>query len=264
VTMDEFADLAQDRPSAARMYDYWLGGYHNFEIDRQTAEQLMAAMSGIRESAIANRLFLRRAVAFMAEQGVDQFLDLGSGLPTVGNVHEVARGINPEARVVYVDIDPVAVALSERIVAGDQRIAVVQADVRDYQALLLHPAVRAQIDFSRPLGVLLVALVHFIIDDAHAREVIGAYHAVAAQGSYLAFSHGTADFVTPEEQARAKAIQNRSSSPGRFRSHAEALALLDGWSLLPPGLVVVNQWRPDPDAAMVEPQVSFYAAVGQK
>ena len=157
------AELDLDRPNAARMYDYYLGGSHNFAVDRELAGKVLEAWPDMPRAAQANRAFLRRAVRFLLDQGVRQFLDIGSGIPTVGNVHEVAQAAAPDARVVYVDTDPVAVAHSRAILAGDAQTAVVQADGRDPAGLLAHPGVTGLLDLRRPVGLLMVALLHFVL-----------------------------------------------------------------------------------------------------
>ncbi len=157
--------VSTDIPSVARMYDYFLGGYHNFAADRQAAERVLAQFPDTRFIAQANRAFLRRAVTFLGEQGIAQFLDIGSGILTVGNVHEIVQAGNPNARVVYVDSDPVAVIHSETILADNPNAAAVRADARQPEAILAHPEVRRLLDPARPLAVLLVALLHFVTDD---------------------------------------------------------------------------------------------------
>src|SRR5918911_1136740 len=160
------SDIPLDKPSAARMYDYYLGGSHNFELDRKMAEQAIALWPDLPLIMQTNRAFLRRAVNYLVSQGVEQFLDIGSGIPTVGNVHEVAQLANPSARVVYVDIDPITVAHSQAILQDVANVATIQADVRRPEQILGHPATRRLLDFERPMAVLLVALLHFIPDDA--------------------------------------------------------------------------------------------------
>lgn len=161
-----------DKPNVARMYDYLLGGHHNFAIDRQAAGAALAIYPELRQVMAANRAFLRRAVTFLAEQDIDQFLDIGAGLPTAGPVHEIAREINPDARVVYVDSDAIAVIHGEMVLQDDPRASAIQADARQPEAILGHGEVRQMLDFDRPVAVLLVALLHFITDDAAAERVV--------------------------------------------------------------------------------------------
>lgn len=237
------------------MYDYYLGGHHNTPTDRALAEQMIAFSPRIVPSARSNRAFLRRVVQFLAAQGIDQFLDLGSGIPTVGNVHEVLMRINLRAHVVYVDIDPVAVSWSRRILAGNQRVAAIQADARDIAGLLHHPDVQRLLDFSRPVAVLMIALLHFIPDDAQAFGITRTLHDVLAPGSYIALSHGTHDEAArdrlavpgPLEQRMAQATQvyDRAANQLRLRSPAQIAALLEGFTPVAPGLAYVPDWRPD-------------------
>ena len=231
--------------TAARIYDYLLGGTHNFPADRQAAEALMAATPMIPKIARANRAFLRRAVRYMAAHGVRQFLDVGSGIPTAGNVHEVA----PEARVVYVDIDPVAVAESLDILEGNPRATALRADLRDPLSILDHPEVRRLIDFSQPVGLLMVAMLHFL-DDEHAYPGVAKLVAELAPGSYLAISHGS-----PSEQigeaadlnAAESVMRSRTASPLSPRTPAGITRFFEQLEFVEPGLVWVPQWRPAPD-----------------
>lgn len=233
-----------DRPSAARMYDYTLGGSHNFAADRQLAEQIRQFVPEGPEIARANRAFLRRAVRFLIGEGVCQFLDLGSGIPTVGNVHEVAQQTDPEARVVYVDNDPVAVAHTRSILAGDERAAVVHADLLRPDDVLAAPEVRGLLDLTQPVGLLTVSVLHFVSDDAGLGGVLARYRDAVVPGSYLALSHGTHE-TDPEREERAKALYARSANPLTVRTREEITALFDGFDLVEPGVVWLPQWRPD-------------------
>ncbi len=184
-----------DRPNAARIYDYLLGGAQNFTADRAAAEHVLDNYPDAALAARANRAFLRRAVAYLADQGIAQFLDIGSGLPTVGNVHEVARQVNPRARIVYVDNDPVAVRYSRELLAeegaGARGVGVIEADLRDPATILGHPTTRRLLDLRRPIGLLLVAVLHFIPDDDEALGAVRDLTAALPAGSYMVISHGT-------------------------------------------------------------------------
>ncbi len=197
-----------DRPNAARIYDYLLGGDQNFTADRAAAEHVLDNYPDAALAARANRAFLRRAVAVLAGQGIDQFLDIGSGLPTVGNVHEVARRVNPRARVVYVDNDPVAVRYSRELLAeegeGARGVAAIEADLRDPAAILDHPETRRLLDLRRPLGLLLVAVLHFVPDDAEARRALCAFREIIAPGSYVVISHATLDGLPADDRTVAR------------------------------------------------------------
>jgi len=265
-------DIDTTRPSAARMYDYYLGGFHNFEVDRQAAGQLLKIYPQVRDSAVANRVFLRRAVEFMVSQGIDQFLDLGSGIPTVGNVHEVAQAANPEARVVYVDIDPIAVAHGRAILEGNERATVIQADARDIESIINHPDTQRLIDFSKPTGFLAVGFFYFI-DDEGVKHILDVFNQLAASGSYLALSHASDDeeIVTNDRirmvLKKAKEIYARSSNPLYFRKKQEIEAMFEGWELVEPGLVFVSLWRPasDEDPGLDNPAaLGMYAGVAVK
>jgi hypothetical protein len=252
-------------PSVARSYDYALGGAHSFAVDREFFRAVEAVLPGAREMARANRAFLHRAVRYMIQQGIRQFLDVGSGIPTVGNVHEIAQRYAAESRIVYVDLDPVAVAHSRLILAGNARATAIQADARRVEEVLDHPDARALLDFDQPVGLILAAILHAVPDDAEAYGVMEALRAVAAPGSYVAISHATAD-SRPAEIRLAEELGKRSSTPGRGRTHAEVLAFFAGFDLVEPGLVWAPQWRPDrPEDVGPHPErLVTYAGVGRK
>jgi len=260
-------DLPPDKPSVARMYDYFLGGFHNVAIDRQAAEAVLRVFPEAPLALQANRAFLRRAVHFLAEQGIDQFLDIGSGIPTVGNVHEVAQRANPAARVVYVDIDPVAVEHSNAILAGNDRATAVQADARRPAELLQHPEVQQQLDFRRPIGVLIVALLHFLPDDADAYRLVRTVRDALAPGSYIAITHGTADAMPRDIAEQTEQLYAGTTNPGRYRTRMAVERFFAGLTLVEPGVVYVPLWRPEgPDDIFVRaPERSInFAGVGYK
>ncbi len=229
--------------TAARMYDYWLGGHDNFAADRIAALRLTEAAPHVPDMATANRAFLGRAVRFLAGQaGIRQFLDLGTGLPTRGSVHQVAREITPDARVVYVDNDPMVLAHARALKTGEGT-AVINADLRDTAKILEHPDTQRLIDFSQPLAILLVAVLHFIGDpDAH--QAVSSYLGAAQPGSYLVVGHGTSD-VDPAISAASASVYASTANPGTLRSRADIRSFFDGLDLLEPGLVPVQLWRPD-------------------
>ncbi|GAA3445007.1 SAM-dependent methyltransferase [Planomonospora venezuelensis] len=233
-------------PSVARMYDYYLGGKDNFASDREAAENFMAAVPGVREVARANRAFLRKAVAEIAGQGVRQFLDIGSGLPTQENVHQVAHRIIPDAKVVYVDNDPIVMAHGRALLADNPHTVVVQADMREPKALLDHPEIRANIDFDRPVAVIMLAMLHFVPGDDEAAAIVTAVRETLAPGSYLVLSHGHLGTTSAEEQARAKDTY-RPASAGSItpRGPAHLAAYTEGLEVLDPGIVPVQAWRPE-------------------
>src|SRR5947209_2640027 len=234
-----------DRPSPARVYDCYLGGTHNFPADRAVAAPAIAAMPQLPEIMRANRAFMRRAVRMVAGEGVDQFLDLGAGIPTEGNVHEIARQVQPGARVVYVDVDPVAVIHSRSILAGDPQSGVVEADLLQADRVLADPVVTGLLDLSRPVCLLMVAVLHFVPDSPQLRDALRRYREALAPGSYLVLSHATAE-AQPKETAKVADLYTKVSKPLVPRGRAELAELLDGWDLVEPGLSHGPDWRPDP------------------
>jgi SAM-dependent methyltransferase len=234
------ADLELDQPNAARTYDYYLGGSHNLAVDRELAQRVIEAMPEVPLMARANRAFLRRAVLFCVEAGVRQFLDLGSGIPTVGNVHEVAQRAAPECRVVYVDVEPVAVAHARAILAGNARATVLQADIREPDRILADPALVELLDLSRPVAVLMVAVLPWVVDDDDVARIVTRFRDAVAPGSYLVVSHGTEKIP-----GAVREQYQRASSPFVVRSRAQVMRLFAGFELVDPGLVYTQQWRPD-------------------
>lgn len=243
-------------PNPARIYDYLLGGSANFAVDREAAGKLLALEPQTGRYMRANRAFLRRVVAFLARAGVDQFLELGSGVPTVGHVHEIAGAINPNARIVYVDNEPVAAAYGRRLLAGVPGTAMVAEDIREPARVLSHPDVTAVLDLDRPVAVLMMAVLHFILDDQRVGELIAAYRQRTAAGSYLAISHASGERHAATRQAEE---QYRSTSqPFRSRDIDAIRAMFTGYELVEPGVVYIADWRPDPGPdpyAVAGPQV---------
>ncbi|MEN3357120.1 MAG: hypothetical protein V7637_1102 [Mycobacteriales bacterium] len=252
-------------PSVARAYDYALGGAHSFAVDREFFRAMEAAIPEARVMFRANRAFMHRAVRFMIGAGIRQFLDLGSGIPTVGNVHEIAQRSAAESRVVYVDIDPVAVAHSRLILADNDRAAAIQEDARHVDAILDHPDTRSLLDFDQPVGLILAAILHAVPDDDEAYGTMARLRGVLAAGSYVAISHATAD-SRPEEALAAEQVTKQTNTPGRLRGRAEVLRFFTGLDLVEPGLVWTPQWRPDrPDDVGAHPErLVTYAGVGRK
>lgn len=232
------------RPSTARVYDYLLGGSHNFAVDREQADRFLAAVPDTRLMAQENRAFLRRAVRHLAGLGVRQFLDLGSGIPTAGNVHEIAQREVPGARVVYVDIDPVAVAHSRLILAGNPDAAIIHGDLLRPDDILSHPDLLAMIDLDEPVAVLLVAVLHFVLGEEPYR-MISAVRERLAPGSFLVVSHAT-DEHRAEGIAELRRLAQRGGTSSAARSRAEISRLFDGFTLVDPGLVWTSAWHPEP------------------
>lgn len=251
-------------PSMARAYDYLLGGAHNFMVDRELAGAAERIMPGARQIARLNRSFLRRAVLFLVAQGVRQFLDIGSGIPTVGNVHEVVQEVAPDCRVVYVDKDPVAVSHSQLMLRGNDRVAMVQADLRDPGFVLEQPEVAELLDFGQPIGLLMLMVLHFVPDSGQPFDIVARYRDALAPGSYLVVSHVTADQRPDQISQAAQAIQ-RSRSPDQlsYRSHAEVSRFFDGLELVEPGVVGCALWRPGgPGDVSDDPEVNAHVLVG--
>lgn len=238
------AELDLDRPNAARMYDYYLGGSHNFAVDRELAGSVLDLWPDMPRAMQANRAFLRRAVRFVAGQGVRQFLDIGSGIPTVGNVHEVAQEAAPDARVVYVDTDPIAVTHSRALLAGDERTVVVQADGREPESLLADPQVTAHLDLGRPVGLLMVALLHFVPDEQDPRGIIRRYARLLPPGSWFVMSHGSTDGFAADG-GRMEEFYRRTPTPVTLRTRPELEAMLADIDPVEPGIAYITTWRPD-------------------
>jgi SAM-dependent methyltransferase len=247
----------------ARIYDYWLGGHDHFASDRIAALQVTQVAPEAPLLAIENRKFLRRAVRYLADEArVSQFLDIGTGLPTRGNVHEVAQDINPACHIVYSDNDPMVLAHSRALKTGDH-VAVIQADLRDPRAIISHPDTRRLLDFGKPLAVLFVAVLHFISDEDDPAAAVTAFRDVLAPGSFLVLSHVAGD-VGAGAPAQAAMEYKKSVPDATLRSRAEVLRFFDGFDLIEPGLVQVPRWRPDgpvPDGA---DKVWLVGAVGRK
>jgi len=238
----EGVDLS--RPSVARVYDYYLGGYHNFPADRELAEAVIATYPLTRAAAKSIRSFLGRVVHHLAaDRGVRQFLDLGSGIPTEGNVHDIVHAVDPGATVVYVDVDPVAVAHSEAILGDDPRAVVVQADLRRPDLVLAHPTVARLLDPAEPTALLLMSVLHFISDDDDPAGIIRRYRQALGPGSWIGVSHGASEFQ-PETVDTVRKIYDRTRTPAVGRTHTEVTAFLEGYELVAPGLVLVEQWQP--------------------
>lgn len=247
------------------MYDALLGGTHNFAVDRDVASALTAIEPAAREAARANRAFLGRAVRFLVDAGIRQFLDIGSGVPTSGNVHEIAQSAAPDSRVVYVETDPVAIAHSRSILAGNAGATIVHADLREPDVILAHPEVRRLIDFDRPMALLLVAVLHFITDEERPGDLVKRLATGMAPGSYLVISHGTLDGRSTKVIEAVEKLYSRTSAPGRARDHATVKTFFDGFELLEPGLVRLPLWRPDGDGMPENPEQSAgYAGVARK
>ena len=253
-------DLDLNVPSAARVYDYFLGGAHNFAADRDLAHQILEVIPTMVTNVQANRAFLHRAVAYLLSQGVRQFIDIGSGIPTVGNVHETAQQIAPDTKVLYVDHDPVAVAHSELILGDHPTVRILQADLRRPADILDSPQLKQLIDLTQPVALLMVAVLHFIPDTDQPHALIDQFRQALPDGSYLVISHATNDGRPAEADAAARLYRNAADQLV-VRSHAEVTTLFEGWDLVEPGVVWVPEWHPTwPDEVGPNPSASYVHA----
>lgn len=253
-----------ERPSVARMYDYYLGGSHNFAADRAAAGAMMAAVPEAPLMAQANRAFMRRAVHVLAEAGVRQFLDIGSGIPTVGNVHEIAQRVAPDSRVVYVDVDPVAVAHSREILSGNDQVAVLREDLRRPERILAHPDLRALLDLTQPVALMIVAVMHFVSDDDRPTEILRTLREALAPGSYLVLSQASDVGQYGDAGEDARRVYRTTDNPLYLRNQQELASFFDGFALIEPGLVWVPQWRPEiPEHAEDAARSGFLGGVGR-
>ncbi|MFD3718852.1 SAM-dependent methyltransferase [Streptomyces sp. NPDC058674] len=260
-------------PSVSRIYDYYLGGSHNFEVDRETARRAMEFMPGLPKIMQANRAFMRRAVRHAVDQGITQFLDIGSGIPTFGNVHEIAQAASPGARVVYVDHDPVAVAHSQAVLAGDEHSGIVAADLRKPQDILDAPEVTRLLDLDRPVALLLVAVLHFLEEDDEPYAAVAALRDALAPGSLLILTHASYEGIplTEEVAGGTVGVYRDIRNPLVMRSGEQIRGFFDGFELLEPGLVSMPDWRPEApagpqDAEAEEDPYAFsgFGGVGRK
>jgi hypothetical protein len=232
-------------PHPSRIYDYLLGGKNNFAVDREAAMQIAALVPRSREVAWANRQFMARAVGTMARAGIRQFIDLGCGFPHSPNVHEVARRSQPDARVVYVDNDPVVALHNSALLAKDRHVIAISADIRCPQCILDRPEVNEVIDFSRPVGLLFLAVLHFVADDEHPGDIVATFRSRTSPGSMIAISHIRSDGMRPEAMRAIEDAYRQATARAVFRSNAEIGKLMDGCELMEPGIVPVSKWRPE-------------------
>ncbi len=241
-------EIDTSKPHSARVYDYWLGGKNNYEVDAEAAEHFEKMWPGVRQLIAANRAFMHRATRHLAEEaGIRQFLDIGTGIPTEPNLHQVAQGAAPDARVVYADNDPIVLQYAQALLRSspEGRTAYLHADVTDPRAILDSSEVRDTLNLDRPVAVSLVALLHFIAEDETALAIVRQLMEPLPSGSYLVLSHGTSDTDEPELAERAADYYRSNVSDGQARPREAILALFDGLDLVEPGLVPVNHWRPD-------------------
>jgi hypothetical protein len=263
-------DLRTDIPHPARMYDYYLGGKDNFPADRAAAAQVVQLLPSAPAGSRANRRFLGRAVRYAAELGIRQFLDIGTGIPASNNTHEVAQAASPDARVVYVDNDPIVLTHARALLRGtaEGRTAYIDADFRDPDSILQAAQTKELLDFTQPVALLVVALLHFFSDTDNPQALLARYVEALPPGSLLILTHGTGELMDPEIAARIEDTYTKSGLNIRSRSHVQVLEFFKGLDLVEPGLVPVHEWRPDPDneddRLMTREEVAGYGGVALK
>jgi S-adenosyl methyltransferase len=257
------------KPHSARMYDYYLGGKDHFAVDREVAEQAMRSWPAVRIAVRENRAFLGRAVRYLVkEAGVRQFLDIGTGLPSANNVHEVAQEVAPDCRVVYVDNDPLVLAHARALLTSSPagKTAYIHADLREPEKILADPAVTGTLDFSQPIALMLVAVLHFVPPEAGPARIVSTMLDALPSGSYLTASHLTVEHSDPQEAAVAVGTYHRSGMPLQPRTADElAEVAFAGLEMVPPGVVLVSDWRPDAEGPRpLSAEVATYGGVARK
>jgi hypothetical protein len=266
---DETVDLQVDRAHSARMYDYYLGGHTNFLADREAVGRVLAVFPSVLVAARANRAFMRRSTRFLAESGLRQFLDIGTGIPNSPNLHEIAQGVAPDSRVVYVDNDPIVLAHAKALLRSHQagHTAYIQADLADPESILSAPALLETLDLNRPVALSLNAVLNFIPDERGAYDIVRRLKDALAPGSALVISHGTRDFDPVVVQKGVVDVYRSAGTPIQARSRAEVARFFDGWDLVDPGVTTSYRWRPDGEEAppdMTDAQAAAYVAVARK
>lgn len=261
-------DLELDRAHSARMYDYFLGGTTNFPADRENAGKALAVFPAVLVAARANRQFMHRSVRHLTQMGMRQFLDVGTGIPTSPNLHEIAQGAAPDARVVYTDNDPIVLTHAQALLrsSSEGRTAYAQCDAHDPEALLKSPEVLETLDLSRPVALSLIALLHFVPGERTAHDIVEYFREALPSGSTLTISHVTPDF-DPEPITRALAAYGAAGTPVQARTREEVARFFDGWELLDPGITVTHRWRPDAEhdlSQVTDAEATCYAAVARK
>ncbi|MGW4735179.1 SAM-dependent methyltransferase [Streptomyces shenzhenensis] len=251
------------RPHPARMYDYYLGGKDSYPVDEEAAERVISFLPAIRIAARANRKFMHRAVRLLADRGVNQFLDIGTGIPTEPNLHQVVQAVNPRSRVVYVDNDPIVLRHAEALLRSTPEGATkyIQADVREPEKII--EGARGIINFDEPVSLSLVALLHFVSDEFRPYDLVNELMAPLPSGSFLLLSHVTGDFDAAGWD-RAVEIYRRSGVPAQVRSRDELARFFTGLDLTDPGVQVVTDWHPEPDQEFSDEQVPLYVGVARK
>jgi hypothetical protein len=253
------------RPHQARIYDYWLGGKDNFAVDREAAERALAVYPGLRRGVRAQRAFLANAVEYLARTaGISQFLDVGTGIPTANNTHEVAHAVDQDARVVYVDNDPMVLTHARALLTGSSpgTTSYLDADLRDTGKILTEAA--ELLDFGQPVGVLLVGILQLVPDSDEPRTIVTRLMEAVPPGSWLAIFHPASDIMAEQAKEVARQVSARAAAPTTLRSKAEVLRFFDGLELLDPGLVQVHRWRPGASAPDMGDEIPGYAGLARK
>ncbi|MET8564924.1 SAM-dependent methyltransferase [Streptomyces flaveolus] len=257
----EAVDIDTSKPHPARIYDYLLGGEDNYEVDQQAGDQLAAAAPEARIGVRANRAFLQRAVRYVVGSGVRQILDIGTGLPTSPNVHEVAQSVAPDVRVAYVDNDPIVAAHGNALLSRSGTTRIVLGDLREPRSVLDHPDVRHLIDFDQPVALLLAAVLHFLTDADRPAEIVATLRDALPPGSFLVLSHATGDFA---DRSAAQAAYSNATASLNLRTHAEVERFFEGFGLVEPGLAQVPFWRPDTPPPPHSTEIGFYGGVARR
>jgi len=261
------SEIDTRRPHPARMYDYYLGGKNNYLVDREAAAAVLQAAPEVRAMARENRAFLQRVVRYLVgEAGIRQIIDVGTGIPSAGNVHEVAQQHAPDVRVAYVDNDPIVHVHANALLTGGGNTSIVLADLRDPEAILAHPRIRELIDFDAPVALLLIAIMHFVTDDEDPAGIIATFRDALPVGSYLALSHGTTDFHPRAPVQQATAVYDQATAPLVLRGYVQISRFFAGFDLVEPGLVQVPLWRPDrkPPGPRELAKIGIYGGVGRR
>jgi len=251
-------------PNVARMYDYALGGHHNFTVDRENTDRAEQALPGFIVSAHANRAFLYRVVRWLVGAGITQFLDIGSGIPTVGNVHEIAEQAAPGTRTVYIDIDPIAVAHGQAILTGNPRVKALEGDLREPIKIVDHPDVTELLDFAKPVAVLITGVMHFISDADNPRGIIAQLADAMVSGSYIVLSHVAPMLDVEEALATLQELFQRTPTPFYMRTREQLAELLTGLEIVEPGIVPIPDWHPDPHDHAPDHRRIMLVAVARK
>ncbi|MFI1094245.1 SAM-dependent methyltransferase [Streptomyces sp. NPDC020917] len=255
-------EIDTSRPHPARMYDYFLGGRDNYEVDREAAERVLEVVPEVVLGARANRDFLRRAVRHLVDSGVRQIIDIGTGIPTSPNTHEIAHAVDPSVRVAYIDNDPIVATHAGARLLGTGNTGFFLGDMRKPRSILEHPTIGELIDVRQPVALMLVSVLHFVADQDDPAGLIAAYREALPPGSHLVLSHATGDFHGDRADDVA-AVYKKATASLTPRTHAEVLALFDGFDLVEPGLVQVHEWRPDETTQVPDRPVGVYGAVGR-